>query len=82
MTDHGEIAEEQAEFEQFVSNIGKPNAPEVEEFLAYTDGEFLDLEYDPEVFGEMHPGIGKRLLWAFRRLRWALRDIPVQFRRE
>ena len=49
MTDDNDecTPKEQAEFELFVANIGKLNSPEDEEFLAYTNGVFFDLEYDP-----------------------------------
>ena len=75
-------SEGQAEFEQFAASIGKPNTPEVEEFLAFTNDEFFDLQYDPGDFGETPPSVWKRLLWVFSRLRWAPWDFPTEFFRQ
>jgi hypothetical protein len=47
----------------------------VEEWLSCTDGEFLDLHYDPIGYSE-NAGSIMHLRRALRRLRSVLRDLP------
>ena len=69
--------EEQADFERFAVNIGELNTPKIEAWLACTNGEFLDLKYDPADFGET-AGFAERLHAGVRRLLRRLRDAPAQ----
>ncbi len=75
--------EQDAEYERFVKNIGKPNTPKVEQWLGSVNGDdFFDLEYDPSVFGEQPASAVERVCRVFRRLLRVLRDTPAQLRRE
>jgi len=75
--------EEEADYEQVLRDLDKPNTAEIEAWLGDGQGEaFFDLTYNPEDFGEQPAGVSERMRRALRGLLRRLRNSPAQPRCE